>query len=175
MLIPGLALAIVLLMTAPAMSRLSAKGVADPRARILIGSPFTHTIVRNALDLAETKLNRPGCRDIYADFVLPDGRTPQRVLDSMRIGPQSLLEHLIFIDGSHEPVCAAGRAGLTTSPGSFVIRVCPLFVPLYARNPPLSAILLLHESLHVLGLAEDRPTSGTITQQVERRCWKTGN
>jgi hypothetical protein len=175
MVIPELALAIVLLVTAPALSRSSANEDTDARALILMPSPFGQTVVRYALDLAEAKLDRPGCRDIYAEFVLADGGTPQGVLDSMRIGPRSLLEHLVFMDGSRDPVCAAGRAGLTTSPGSFVIRVCPRFIPLYVHNPPLSAILILHESLHVLGLAEDRPTSGMITQEVEWRCWKNGN
>jgi hypothetical protein len=175
MVIPELALAIVLLVTAPALSRSSANEDTDARALILMPSPFGQTVVRYALDLAETKLDRPGCRDIYAEFVLADGGTLQGVLDSMRIGPRSLLEHLLFIDGSRDRVCAAGRAGLTTSPGSFVIRVCPRFIPLYVHNPALAAILILHESLHVLGLAEDRPTSGTITQKVEWRCWKNGN
>jgi len=165
----------VLLTTAPALSRSSSNGDADARALILMESPFGHTVVRYALDLAEAKLDRPGCRDIYTEFVLPHGGTPQKVLDSMRMGPRSLLEHLVFMDGSRDPVCAAGHAGLTTSPGSFVIRVCPQFMPLYARDPPLSAILILHESLHVLGLAGDRPTSGTITHEVEWRCWKNGN
>ena len=117
----------------------------------------------------------PSCRGIYAEFVLPDGGTLQGVLDSMRIGPRLLLERLVFVDGTHDPVCAAGRAGLTTSPGSFVIRVCPRFIPLFVHNPPLSAILILHESLHVLGLAEDRPTSATITHKVEWQCWNNGN
>ena len=174
-LIPGLALALVLLMTAPALSRSATNRDANPRALILMPTPFGQTVVRYALNLAEAKLDRPGCRDIYAQFVLQDGGTPQGVLDAMGIEPRSLLEHLVFMDGSHEAVCAAGRAGLTTSPGSFVIFVCPQFTQLYVHNPPLAAILILHESLHVLGLAEDRPTSGTITDEVEWRCWENGN
>jgi hypothetical protein len=173
-LIPILALGIVLMMTAPAVSRPSPGGDANPRARILIASPFEQTVVRYALDLAEAKLDRSSCRGIYAEFVLPDGGTPQGVLDSMRIGPRLLLERLVFVDGTNDPVCAGGNAGLTTSPGSFVIRVCPRFIPLFVHNPPLSAILILHESLHVLGLAEDRPTSATITHRVEWQCWNNG-
>ena len=174
-LIPGLALTIVLLMTAPALSRPSSNGPAEARALILVRSPFAQSVVRYALDLAEAKLDRPGCRDIYSQFVLHDGGTPQGVLDAMGIEPRSLLEHLVFMDGGRDRVCAAGRAGLTTNPGSFVIFVCPQFTQLYVHNPPLAAILILHESLHVLGLAEDRPSSGTITHEVEWRCWENGN
>jgi hypothetical protein len=40
------------------------------------------------------------------------------------------------------------------------------------RDPGLSASLIIHESLHTLGLGENPPSSSEITQHVERRCWK---
>jgi len=130
--------------------------------------------VRLAVDLAIGKLARPGCSSIFEDFELPDGRTPRSELDRLGLHPDALVKSLVFVNGSRDPVCRNGRAVLTTTPGSRLIRVCPGFVPLFVHNPPLSAILILHESLHVLGLAEDRPTSATITHRVEWQCWNNG-
>jgi Tol biopolymer transport system component len=40
------------------------------------------------------------------------------------------------------------------------------------RDPDLSASLIIHESLHALGLGEDPPSGRDITQRIERQCWK---
>ena len=135
-------------------------------------SPFSETAVRGAIDLALAKLARPGCGDIYGDFELPHGETPRKVLDRMGIGPDELLERLVFIDGTSDRGCRSGLAGLITTPGSHVISVCPRFIELQLRNPDLAASLVIHESLHVLGLGENPPSSNDITQRVQRRCWK---
>ncbi len=129
--------------------------------------------IRRAFDLAIAKLARPDCPSVYEDFALPNGGTPRRELDRMGIGPEEWLESLVFIDGGRDPVCRIGRAVLTTTPGSRVIRVCPGFARFQLRNPGLSASLIIHESLHALGLSENPPSSNEITQRVERRCWKT--
>jgi len=128
--------------------------------------------VRRAIDLALAKLARPGCPSVYEDFELPNGGTPRRELERIGIGPEEWLESLVFIDGSRDPICRIGRAVLTTTPGSRVIRVCPGFERFQLRNPGLSASLIIHESLHALGLGENPPSSNEITQRVERRCWK---
>jgi hypothetical protein len=88
--------------------------------------------------------------------------------------PAELLETLVFFDGSREPVCGLGRSALTTKPGSRVIWVCPSFTALHLSDPALSASLIIHESLHALGLGEDPPRSTEITRAVERRCWRRG-
>jgi hypothetical protein len=86
--------------------------------------------------------------------------------------PPELLESLVFIDGSWDGVCRKGRAALTTAPGSRVIHVCPGFTQLQLRDPDLSAVLVIHESLHALGVGENPPRSSEITQRIERRCWQ---
>jgi hypothetical protein len=128
--------------------------------------------VRRALDLALAKLAFPGCSRVYADFKLPQGGTPQDALDRMGIGPEELLERLVFTDGSRDPVCGSGRAVLTTTAGRTVIRVCPGFSELCTQDPERAATLMIHESLHALGLGEGPPTSNEITNRVDRRCWK---
>jgi hypothetical protein len=35
-----------------------------------------------------------------------------------------------------------------------------------------AATIVIHESLHALGLGENPPSSRDITNRVERRCWR---
>lgn len=137
-------------------------------------SPFTQGTVRRALDLALASLASPDCPLVYSDFELEDGKTPQDELDRLGVGPGEFLETLVFLDGSREPVCRAGRAALITQPGNRAIWVCPLFVGLQTRSPRLAVSLIIHESLHCLGLGEDPPSSSEITRAVQRRCWRLG-
>ena len=136
--------------------------------------PLEQGTVRRALDLALAALASPGCPAVYSDFELPEGGTPQDELDRRGIGPEEFLETLVFTDGSREPVCGMGTAALTTNPGTGLIFVCPLFARLQIRSPQTSASLVIHESLHALGLGENPPSSSEITRRVERRCWKQG-
>jgi len=148
------------------------QAVAPRRAFMLRLSAFDQGTVRRALDLARAKLVSPGCAQIYADFGLPGGGTAQDALAGLGIVPEEFLETLVFTDGSGEPVCRMGRAMLTTRPGTSMIFVCPGFARFQIRNPGLSASLVIHESLHSLGLGEDPPSSSEITRRVERRCGK---
>ena len=145
---------------------------ADRHALMVNLTALSEATVRRAIDLALAKLARPGCPSVYEDFELPNGGTPRSELDRIGIGPEEWLESLVFIDGSRDPVCRIGRAVLTTTPGSRMIRVCPGFAQFQLRDPGLSASLIIHESLHALGLGENPPSSNEITQHVERRCWK---
>jgi hypothetical protein len=135
-------------------------------------SRFNETTVRSAVELALAKLALPGCSEIYGDFKLPNGSTPRGELVRLGIGPEEFLRRLLFVDGSRDRLCRTGRAVLTATPGSRVIRVCPGFAGFQLRDPNLSASLIIHESLHALGLGEDPPSGRDITQRIERRCWK---
>lgn len=147
---------------------------ADRHALMVNLTVLGEATVRRAIDLALAKLARPGCPSVYEDFELPNGGTPRSELDRIGMGPEEWLESLVFIDGSRDPICRIGRAVLTTTPGSRVIRVCPGFAQFQLRDPGLSASLIIHESLHALGLGENPPASSDITARVERRCWKRG-
>ena len=123
--------------------------------------------VRIGFHVALARLKYPSCAAVFQDFLLPDGRTAQSELDRRRIGPGELLGRLVFADGSHAATCHNGRALLITIAGSPLIRVCPGFSRLNASD---SAVLIIHESLHALGLGENPPTSREITNRVEQRC-----
>ena len=135
-------------------------------------SRLDETTVRRAVDLALAKLLLPGCSDVYDDFILPKGGTPRSELDRMGIGPAEYVQRLVFVDGSRDPLCRTGQAVLTATPGSWIIRVCPSFAGFQLREPGLSASLIIHESLHGLGLGENPPPGRDVTQRIERRCWK---
>ena len=124
--------------------------------------------VQRAVYLARAKLARPSCAAIFEEFRLPDGRTVQSELDRRRIGPQELVQSLLFVDGHRATACQNGGSVLITTPGSLLIRVCPGFAQLSSR---LSASLIIHEALHALGLGENPPSSRDITYRVNRRCW----
>jgi hypothetical protein len=136
--------------------------------------PHDQKAVRRAVDLARGKLASPGCAEVYEDFALPAGGTPRGELDRRGMEPEEFLETLVFTDGSREPSCRAGRALMATKPGWGVISVCPGFAEFQIGHPGRSASFIIHESLHALGLGENPPTSGEITNRVEWRCWKTG-
>jgi hypothetical protein len=124
--------------------------------------------LRLGLHVALARLKQPGCAAVFQDFLLRDGRTAQSELDRRRISPGELLERLVFADGSRAAACHNGPTFLFTTPGSPLIRVCPRFSRL---GPSDSAIFIIHESLHALGLGENPPTSREISIRVERRCW----
>ena len=145
---------------------------ASRRAILLKLKPLDESTVRRALDLALAMLASPGCSTVYSEFRLPDGRTPRHELERMGIGPEELLESLVFTDGSREAVCRRGQAVMTATPGRALIYVCPGFAEFQLRSARKSAAVIIHESLHALGLGENPPSSHDITRRVERSCWK---
>ena len=116
----------ILLWHAPLLSRAPTRVGDSARHRLMLNlTPFNQGTVRSAIDLALSRLARPGCTLVYKDFELPNGSTPQAELDRLGMRPEELLENLLFADGSRDPACRMGRAALTTTPGSRMIRVCP--------------------------------------------------
>jgi hypothetical protein len=145
---------------------------ASRRAILLKLKPLDEGTVRRALDLALAMLASPDCAGIYSEFRRPDGRTPRDELERMGIGPEEFLESLVFTDGSREAVCRRGQAVMTATPGRALIYVCPGFADFQLRSAHKSAAVIIHESLHALGLGENPPRSSDITRRVERSCCK---
>jgi hypothetical protein len=59
---------------------------------------------------------------------------------------------------------------VATNPGSRFIHLCAEQFLKDSRNSGYAAVLIIHEELHVLGLAENPPTSREITLRVISRC-----
>lgn len=162
----------VLIWNTSVLSRAATHGSSESPHAVTLGlTLLEQATVRRAVALAIARLARPDCSRVYEDFRLTNGESPRTELDRLGLRPEHLLDRLVFVDGGRDPVCRIGRAVLTTSPGNRVIRVCPAFASFQLRDPHRASILIIHESLHALGLSENPPTSNEITLRVAHRCW----
>ena len=127
-----------------------------------------------ARDLAVEKLRNEECRQVFSDFRDPAGKGLQEKLDALGLdGGNFLGARLLFYDGAGRRPCASREIVAFTSPDALVVFVCPAqFVERTHRDPGLAAALLIHESLHALGLSENPPSSKEITARVIARCGK---
>jgi hypothetical protein len=93
------------------------------------------------------------------------------VLDERGETGQSHLQRLYFYDGANAPRCSGPGVLAFTEPGSHVIYVCNRwFREAFATNPSKVEAVIIHESLHTLGLGENPPRSQDITARVMERC-----
>jgi len=131
----------------------------------------TEAGLARVLAMAEEKLARPECREIFADFHDSSGRPLVRLLEETgRDGP-GLLRGLRFADGSTTAPCGSRYTLAWTHPGMQTVYLCgPRFADSAHFNPRFTANLLIHESLHSLGLGENPPASLEITRRVSTRC-----
>jgi hypothetical protein len=129
--------------------------------------------VARAIEGAKQRLADPVCQEVLSDFRDGSGRTLLANLEAMNKSPLEFFDDVWFIDASAFQPCRR-REGLVayTSPGSRVIYVCgSRFVhPIFRLEGPLAELLIIHELLHALGLGENPPKAGQITEQVAKRC-----
>ena len=129
-------------------------------------------LVTQALRGAHRRLADPGCQAVFSDFSEPSGRKLQNVLDERGETAQGHLQRLFFYDGAEARGCKATVLAFT-QPGSRVIYICSRwFREAFATNPSKVEAMIIHESLHSLGLGENPPTSQDITAQVMERCMR---
>ena len=126
--------------------------------------------VRKAVQEAASKLEAPECNEIFKDFRDQSGRTLQQNLDERGESGRDFLRWLIFFNGSSERACQNRTTLIATNPGSRFIHLCAEQFLKDSRGSEYAAILIIHEELHVLGLAENPPTSREITLRVISRC-----
>ena len=120
---------------------------------------------------AEEKLARPRCQEVFQDFNDLAGRRLDVVLFATGRRPESLLRDLEFADGSASSICTDRTALVWTHPGARTIYLCASqFADATQAGVSFVANLLIHESLHSLGLGENPPSSQRITARVADRC-----
>jgi hypothetical protein len=143
---------------APLRSNLEREGERKALARALAG--------------AARRLEQPACRRIFADFADPSGQPLQAVLDaSGRDAAGFLRDWVYFADGREHARCAEQGVLAVTAPGSRAVWICGRrFQWEQWRDPAYMEVVLIHETLHVLGLGENPPTSAAISRQVLARC-----
>lgn len=128
--------------------------------------------LRRAVAGAARRLERPGCQRIFRDFTDASGRSLQEGLDATgQSGASFLHDWVFFADGREEPRCAQRWVLAFTQPGSRAVWICGRrFSREQWQAPGHAEVVLIHETLHVLGLGEDPPTSAEISRQVHARC-----
>ena len=138
--------------------------------RVLIRDAATTASVRAALRGAARRLSRPGCTHLLAEFSDAAGRPLQENLDTLGYDAPAYLSIVVFADGSVDARCQDPEKLAFTKPGSRVVFVCPQFREAQWQKPNRAEAVLIHEALHTLGLGENPPSSGTITERVIARC-----
>jgi hypothetical protein len=131
----------------------------------------TLVAVRLAVEGATTRLARPGCQDLFADFADESGQRLSTRLVATGKPPADAFASLRFLDDRGAQQCRSSGTLAFTRTGSWFIRVCgEQFRHAFQRNPTATEIIVIHEFLHALGLGENPPTSQAITEQVNVRC-----
>jgi len=76
---------------------------------------------------------------------------------------------LLSADGSVRRRCKRGEAFAFTTPGSRLVYVCgPQLKSLAARSPSRAQAVIIHETLHTLGLGEDPPSPAEHNREGPR-------
>lgn len=127
--------------------------------------------VSQAVRGAHRRLGDPRCQRVLSDFKAPSGRTLQEVLDAEGLTAQAHLNRILFYEGTPASGCRLPGVLAFTQPGSRVVYVCTSwFREAFAINPAKAEAVIIHESLHALGLGENPPSSHEITTRVVERC-----
>jgi hypothetical protein len=127
--------------------------------------------LRPVLEEAARKLSDSRCQAILEDFSDPSGR---RLDENLTVTGQAMPGYLgwvVFYDGLATGPCADRQVLAWTNPGSRAVSVCgDQFAAMARGRIGDAANLLIHETLHTLGLGEGPPDSREITARVQSRC-----
>ncbi|MBK9088578.1 MAG: hypothetical protein IPL90_05850 [Holophagales bacterium] len=134
--------------------------------------PRVAPALRGALRQVATRFSRPECAALLHDF--DDARTDRPLAETLcrsGLSLQAWLRSVHFLAGEGRSGCSGRGTFAYTAVGSKVVWVCPLTLEKSPRpRPGLTANVLIHETLHSLGLGEDPPSSEEISLRVEVRC-----
>jgi hypothetical protein len=150
---------------------------------LLAGAPVAaqHTIFTNnetrfyverAVAGAADRLRSPDCLRVLDEFQDGSGRPLRLVLDTIGTSSAGFVEQLRFVEGGAERPCR-DKLDLEafTTPGHRVVFVCGSRFSTHFRQQSAAAqVLVNHEALHALGLAENPPSSAYISERVWKRC-----
>jgi hypothetical protein len=144
---------------------------AKPRSHVRVPGR-AGTAVSRALLSAKRRLLDPECQAVLSDFSSSAQNRPLReVLDSLGLSAAEHLDSLVFQDGSGLPGCADSGILAFTHVGGDTVFVCAAqFARAVEAHPSFADVVLIHETLHTLGLAENPPTTWEITARVTERC-----
>jgi len=176
---PRLALrSAVLLLSGSAVVAAELNPPAVLRARLAsnvrIADEYRAAAVQKAVVSAFDRLGDAKCQAIFSDFRDASGQTLQEKLDALGETGQSYLRLVLFYEGSELRTCHSPRGreiSAVTKVGSRAVFICqPNFSQGRRPKPFIPEAVIIHETLHSLGLGENPPTSDEITWRVFSRC-----
>jgi hypothetical protein len=126
--------------------------------------------MRVALEEAARRLRNDRCREVLGDFTDAAGRRLDENLASIGQSMPAYLGLVLFYDGSRTEPCENDRILAWTHPGTRAVRVCESFFKWQRGDPGYAANIVIHETLHTLGLGERPPLPAAITARVAERC-----
>jgi len=154
-----------------ATALLASRASADTPVFLGFVDTSTRLAVQRSVEGAATRLARPGCQDVFADFTDAVGQRLSATLVARGKSPAEAFGVLRFFDDGAAPQCRAGKTLAFTQVGSPLVRLCGLqFRDRFLQNRTTTEIIVIHEFLHTLGVGENPPTSESITKQVAVRC-----
>ena len=127
--------------------------------------------IQPSLEEAVRRLSDSRCQDVLTDFTDAAGHRLDRNLESSGLHLPQYLGYVVFFDGQGTHPCDDRGILAWTTPGSRAVRICGgQFIAAQRVNAGYTADILIHETLHTLGLGEGPPDSRQITAQVVARC-----
>ena len=166
--LPGRRSAIMVLALVLSLAGAAARPASLEKALVLAG------MEGRALDRARTQaaalLEGDECRKVFSDFADAEGRALQEKLDALGETPAGYLGTVSFLNGELQLLCRRSSVQMVTTGKSRYVYVCPQFRQFEHRRPELAPVLVIHETLHTLGLGENPPTSVEITSRIYARC-----
>lgn len=127
--------------------------------------------LRPALEEAARKLSDGRCQAILSDFSDSSGHRLDENLSATGQAMPGYLGWVVFFDGRATQPCTNREVLAWTTPGSRAVSVCgDQFTAMARGRRGDAANILIHETLHTLGLGEGPPDAREITAQVQSRC-----
>jgi hypothetical protein len=155
------------LLSAPATA--AAAEPPAPAFRHRLGAEMAAAIEPVVVEAAR-RLAEPECGRLLLDFSDGRGRPLQARLDEIGVDRAGYVALLVFVDGRNARACQRSDVVAVTNPGGRVVALCPAFVRVAHLDRRFGETIVIHETLHSLGLGENPPASREVNQRVSDRC-----
>jgi hypothetical protein len=126
--------------------------------------------IEPAVSAATRRFSEPECGRLLGDFADRQGRSLEERLAGLGLAPRAYLGLIVFVDGRHTRSCQRSNVAAVTNPGGRVVALCPVFLHLVHLDRRLAERIVIHETLHTLGLEENPPSSLEINRRIFERC-----
>jgi len=139
---------------------------------VIIKDVYTRDAAKRSLSGAHEWLAKPACQSLFLEFHDERGLPLTERLRELSATPQSYLQLVYFLDGEQSRACKKDGVLAFTEPGSRVVYLCGRYFERAShRDAREVQATIIHEVLHSLGLGENPPSPGYITDRVRRLCW----